>query len=294
MRGTIGRRARRTLLAAVAAGVTTLALLSGCGGSDEPGQASATSRSTTSASRSAATSSPTTTSPPTTASAPTTSGASPPSTTTPPPTPPPPSVPAALRGEDVTVIPTTRRVVALTFDAGANSAGLPSILATLRDQRVSATFFLTGRWAAGNRAGVRAIRADGHPYFTRLSTTQIAEQLTGAQLAIQAAGADSRPLFRFPYGDRDARTIAAVNDRGYVAVRWTVDTLGWKGSGGGMSAQKVSDRALAALSPGEIVLMHIGSNPDDGTTFDADALPDMIDRMRASGYSFVTLDQLLH
>jgi len=48
-----------------------------------------------------------------------------------------------------------------------------------------------------------------------------------------------------------------------------------------------------ALRPGAIVLMHIGSNPDDGTTLDADALPGTIDRMRAAGYSFVTMDSLL-
>jgi peptidoglycan-N-acetylglucosamine deacetylase len=39
--------------------------------------------------------------------------------------------------------------------------------------------------------------------------------------------------------------------------------------------------------------MHIGSKPDDGSTLDADALPDMIGPMRAAGYGFVTLDQLL-
>jgi len=39
--------------------------------------------------------------------------------------------------------------------------------------------------------------------------------------------------------------------------------------------------------------MHVGANPDDGTTFDADALPRVIDEIRARGYSFVTLDALL-
>jgi len=43
----------------------------------------------------------------------------------------------------------------------------------------------------------------------------------------------------------------------------------------------------------EIVLMHVGSNPDDGTTFDADALHAMIEQMRRVGYRFVTLDALL-
>jgi peptidoglycan/xylan/chitin deacetylase (PgdA/CDA1 family) len=39
--------------------------------------------------------------------------------------------------------------------------------------------------------------------------------------------------------------------------------------------------------------MHTGSNPDDHSTLDADALPAIIDGLRSKGYGFVTLDMLL-
>jgi peptidoglycan-N-acetylglucosamine deacetylase len=217
------------------------------------------------------------------------------------PAPQPAPFPASLRGQDLTVIPGAGQVVALTFDAGANAAGLPRILSTLSAKGVTATFFLTGNWAMDNPQGVAQIAAAGHrvanhsmthPGFTGLSNDLIAQQVRGAEQVILAAGADPRPLFRFPFGDRDARTIAAVNSLGYVAVRWTVDTLGWKGTSGGVSVQSVADRVQAGLQPGEIVLMHIGSNPDDGTTLDADALPQVIDRIRTAGYGFATLDAL--
>ena len=125
-----------------------------------------------------------------------------------------PAVTGWLAGKDWTSILTTRRVVALTFDAGANADAVPSILATLRRLGVPATFFLTGNFIA--------------------------------------------------------------NQAGYVPVRWTVDTLGWEGTAGHISASVVASRVLAAARPGEIVLMHVGSNPDDHTTFDADALPRVI------------------
>lgn len=220
-----------------------------------------------------------------------------------PPEPPQPApFPVSLRGQDLTVIPGAGRVVALTFDAGANAAGLPKILSTLAARGVAGTFFLTGNWAANNPPAVAQIVAAGHrvanhsmthPGFTGLSGDLITQQVRGAEQTILAAGADPRPLFRFPYGERDTRTIAAVNALGYVAVRWTVDTLGWKGTSGGASIQSVADRVLAGLQPGEIVLMHIGSNPDDGTTLDADALPQVMDRITAAGYGFATLDALL-
>ncbi|WP_324642100.1 polysaccharide deacetylase family protein [Pseudarthrobacter sp. LT1] len=220
-----------------------------------------------------------------------------------PPEPPQPApFPVSLRGQDLTVIPGAGRVVALTFDAGANAAGLPKILSALAARGVAGTFFLTGNWAANNPPAVAQIVAAGHrvanhsmthPGFTGLSDDLITQQVRGAEQTILAAGADPRPLFRFPYGERDTRTIAAVNALGYVAVRWTVDTLGWKGTSGGASIQSVADRVLAGLQPGEIVLMHIGSNPDDGTTLDADALPQVMDRITAAGYGFATLDALL-
>ncbi|MBP1233895.1 peptidoglycan/xylan/chitin deacetylase (PgdA/CDA1 family) [Arthrobacter sp. PvP102] len=239
-----------------------------------------------------------------TAPAPVAPGPTPPPETLPVPQPPPPAAPfpAGLAGQDVELVPGAGPSVALTFDAGANSAGLPSILQTLESAGVRGTFFLTGAWAAANPAGVAAIVAGGHrvgnhsqthPDFTGLPDAGIVDQVRAAEQSIVAAGADPRPLFRFPFGARDTRTIAAVNNLGYVPVRWSVDTLGWKGTSGGITAQLVADRALSALQPGEIVLMHIGSNPDDGSTLDADALPQMIERMRQAGYGFVTLDSLL-
>jgi peptidoglycan/xylan/chitin deacetylase (PgdA/CDA1 family) len=208
----------------------------------------------------------------------------------------------SLAGTDWTVIPTARHVVALTFDAGANADAVSSILATLRGTGVPATFFLTGDFVRDFPAAAQAIAAAGerignhtmtHPYLTQESDASVRQEITGAAQEIEAVtGRNPAPLFRFPFGDADARTIAIANQLGYVPVRWTVDTLGWEGTGGHITAAVVASRVLAGLRPGEIVLMHVGSNPDDHTTFDADALPQVISELRASGYGFVTLDAL--
>lgn len=207
-----------------------------------------------------------------------------------------------LAGKDWTVIPTTRRVIALTFDAGANADAVSSILAILRRAGVPATFFLTGNFVRDFPAAARSIAASGfrigdhtisHPYLTRLGDAAVRQQiLGGARQIASVTGRYPAPLFRFPFGDADARTIALANQAGYVPVRWTVDTLGWEGTAGKISASVVVSRVLGAARPGEIVLMHVGSNPDDHTTFDADALPQVISGLRARGYSFVTLDAL--
>lgn len=196
------------------------------------------------------------------------------------------------------MLPTTSRVVALTFDGGASDKGVDSILTTLAAKKVPATFFLTGRFATDHPTAAKRIAAAhpvgnhtrNHPNLTTLTRTRVVDEIRGGRADILAiTGKESRPLFRFPYGARNTTTIQLVNDECYAAYRWTVDTLGWKGTSGGQSAKTVHDRVLAALKPGEIVLMHVGANPDDGSTLDASALPSIIDSIRARGYSFVSL-----
>src|SRR6266536_1693329 len=209
-------------------------------------------------------------------------------------------VPPGRGGQNWTTVPTRAKVVALTFDAGANADGVQSILGTLAKYRIRATFFLTGNFVRAFPAPAKAIAAAGqrigdhsvsHPYFTKLTDAQIRAQVLTAQSQIASVtGTDPWPWFRFPYGDYSQHTISVVNGTGFVPVGWTVDTLGWKGTSGGITAQTVLSRVLGSLRPGEIVLMHCGSNPDDHSTLDADALPAVIQGLRARGYSFVTID----
>lgn len=207
-------------------------------------------------------------------------------------------LPPALVGVDITRLPTAQRVVALTFDAGANADGIPKIVATLHAAHVPATFFLTGRWASMFPQQAQAVGAEfavgdhsmTHPHFNQLSDDAARSEVVQARGVIQdATGVDPMPLFRFPFGEHNTSNRALVNALGYVSIGWTVDTLGWQGTSGGRSADSVRQRVLAGLQPGEIVLMHVGSNPTDRSTLDADALPAVIDAIRSAGYGFVTI-----
>ena len=284
---------RLALAAAIATG------LAACGGTQPGRQATPAASPPTASSPARPSPSPPATSPATSPAEPATRPAAPATSPAAPGTRP---VTGWLAGKDWTVIPTSRHVVALTFDAGANADAVPSVLATLRREGVPATFFLTGDFVRDFPGAARSIAAAGfrigdhtvsHPYLTRLGDAAVRQEILGAARQITAVtGKSPLPLFRFPFGDADARTIAIANQAGYVPVRWTVDTLGWEGTAGRITASVVASRVLGAARPGEIVLMHVGSNPDDHTTLDADALPQVISGLRAQGYSFVTLDAL--
>ena len=296
------RAARRPRLtrtvprAGVAIAVLTLA--TACGGAPDGTPSSTTTTATppsmtssppsTTPSTSSATPSPTTSPSP----APTPSAASPTAT----------ALPAWLLGQDVRLVPTTHRIVVLTFDGGGNADGLARILATLDAKHVPGTFFLTGRWVQAYPEGARRIVAAGHvvgnhtmthPHSTQLTDAALTtEVLRAAQVITSTTRVSPKPWFRFPYGERTSADIRLLNGLGYACVSWGVDTLGWLGTSRG-TADDVRQRVLAALEPGLIVLMHLGSNPDDGTTYDADALASVIDAVRARGYSFATVTELL-
>ncbi|MGW1200573.1 polysaccharide deacetylase family protein [Streptomyces sp. NPDC002536] len=214
-----------------------------------------------------------------------------------------PAPPDVCRTE-VRRIPTTERVVALTFNAAWDEGGIAATLATLRQRAVPATFFPTGQFAERHPAAVRAMAAAGHglgshsyshPHFSSLTRLAMAREVWRADAAIRRAGhTEPLPLFRFPYSETTPQAIAEVNAFGFTDVEFTTDTKGYLGTARGMTADKVVERALAALAPGEIVQMHVGNDVGDGGhVLDAEALPQIIDAVRARGYRIVDLGALI-
>ncbi|OLZ61315.1 transposase [Streptomyces amritsarensis] len=212
-----------------------------------------------------------------------------------------PRPPASLMGGEIRRLPTSRKVVALTFNAAWDEAGIDTVLAELRRRRLPATFFPTGAFADANPAAVRSIGAAhglgnhsyGHPFFDGLSTAQRADEVRRADAAIRtASGTEPLPFFRFPYSSTTVDSVADVNDLGYAAIEFTADTNGYLGPQGGMSAEAAAERAIDALTPGAIIQMHVGSN-GDGIVLDAEALPLIVDAAEAEGYTFVDLRDFL-
>jgi peptidoglycan/xylan/chitin deacetylase (PgdA/CDA1 family) len=206
------------------------------------------------------------------------------------------ALPPPIVAGELVRLQTKQRVVALTFDGGGNADGAKNVLATLRRQRVTGTFFLTGHFVQSYPQLARAIgrrypvgnHTVNHLDLRRLSDANATREVTRAEQLIRSATRrEPRPLFRFPYGARDARTLRLVRRLGYVSIRWTVDSWGWMGRAE-QTVAGAEKRVLSHLLPGEIVLLHLGSSRDH-STIDSQALPRLIKDVRARGYRFVTL-----
>lgn len=214
-----------------------------------------------------------------------------------------PRPPAALLGQEIRRLPTSRRAVALTFNAAWDESGLDTVLAELRRRKAPATFFPTGMYAEARPAAVRAMAEAGHglgnhsyshPYFDDLSTRERAREVRAADAAIRtASGAEPLPFFRFPYSSTTEDSVADVNDLGYAAIEFTNDTNGYLGSAGGMTVHEAVRRAVDSLEPGAVLQLHVGSSTGDGVVLDAEALPPIIDAALEAGYAAVDLREFL-
>jgi peptidoglycan/xylan/chitin deacetylase (PgdA/CDA1 family) len=184
--------------------------------------------------------------------------------------------------------PRDRKVVALTFDDGP-SEYTPGFLSVLREKHVHGTFFEIGQEMAGRESTMRQILSEGdeignhtmhhteYPGYADIApTTSLIEAIT-----------HFRPcLFRPPGGAVNSSVIAAAGEDGLRTITWDVDPADWSTPG----SAAVYSRIVGAAQSGSIILMHDGGGDRSGTLA---ALPAIIDTLRARGYRFDTVTELL-
>lgn len=203
-----------------------------------------------------------------------------------------PHVPAAP-GE-ISRVPTSRKLLALTFDAGSDLGATLETLAVLRAGNVHSTFFVTGTFAEKWPAVVKQIASDGHelgnhsyshPDFTKLSDQEIRQELAEAEDAIdRAAGRVAVALVRTPFGSRDARVLRVIGEAGYRAVYWALDSADWRPEA---TPEGVSSRVLKGVDAGDVVVQHCS------TVASARGLPAILEGLNQRGLVPVTVGFLL-
>jgi peptidoglycan-N-acetylglucosamine deacetylase len=181
-----------------------------------------------------------------------------------------------------------RREVALTFDDGPSSVQTPAILTTLDSMGAKGTFFEEGRHVAGREQLMRAILAAGdeignhsfhHPHDPDL------EELETTNAAIEAATGFTPCLFRPPYGLINAKVEAAAIGTGLESILWTYDSADDHHPG----VKAIVNHTVKMATDGAIVLMHDGGHHPQTVK----ALPGVIEGLRARGFRFVTVTELL-
>jgi peptidoglycan-N-acetylglucosamine deacetylase len=200
--------------------------------------------------------------------------------------------------------------VALTFDDGPDPLWTPKILDVLKQKQAPATFFVIGESANQNEGLVKREYAQGdeignhtftHPEFESISKQQLQLELNLTEMQLESALGVKTTLFRPPYGidhqpesANEIQMLPVPQSMGYVIIGARIDPHDWGEADGGAPppASTVVERVLTDVEAnrGNIILMHDGGGIRSQTLA---ALPQIIDGLRAKGYEFVSVSDLL-
>jgi len=227
-------------------------------------------------------------------------------------------LPRALRGSIRRVDTGGEKLVALTFDLCELSdqrAGYDGALVdALRSRGVAATLFMGGRWMRSHPERTLQLMADPlfeignhawtHGNFGVLDPARMREQVLWTQAQFELAreelaalaAAKGQPelaarvprtirVFRFPYGRCRPEALDLLAGLGIAAVQWDVNTM----DAGKRTPEAIAGDVLRGVKPGSIVLGH-ANGFGRGT---AQALAVIVPELRARGYRFVTVSDLL-
>ena len=192
-------------------------------------------------------------------------------------------------------VQTDKPQIAISFDAAWGNEDTQKILDILAKHEVKATFFMTGGWVESYPDDVKAIQAAGHDLgnhsenhknMSQLPDSECQQELLKVHEKVKEITGVEMDLFRPPYGDYDNEVIKNATSCGYYTIQWDVDSLDWKDYGVDNIIKTVSEHKN--LQNGSIILMH------NGAKYTAEALPKVIEGLKAKGYEIVPISELIY
>ncbi|MDP4132955.1 MAG: delta-lactam-biosynthetic de-N-acetylase [Bacillota bacterium] len=185
----------------------------------------------------------------------------------------------------------------LTFDEGYENGYTASILDTLKEKGVKATFFITGPYLDKNTDLVKRMLDEGHivgnhtvhhPNMPSLVTAQkMEEEITSLDRNFNEIFGKHMKYFRPPEGAYSERSLAASNAAGYTTVLWSFAYRDWE-TGNQKGSEYAFKSVTGYLHNGCVMLLHAVSSDN------ASALGNIIDEVRAQGYTFESLDDFAY
>jgi peptidoglycan/xylan/chitin deacetylase (PgdA/CDA1 family) len=227
----------------------------------------------------------------------------------------PPLKPEYLNSIRRVKLPSDKKWVALTFDLCERAdevAGYDrGVINALRDKKVKATFYAGGKWMQSHPEKTMQLMADplfeiGNHSWTHgnlrvLQGEEVQQQIVWTQAEYErirdnlqdkakAAGLDDlmakvapQPAgLRFPFGTCSPESLQATNAHGLSAIQWDVVS-------GDPAITVQPSQIVRETRAGSIVIFHANGR-GRGT---AAALPHIVDDLRAKGFEFVTVSELL-
>lgn len=196
--------------------------------------------------------------------------------------------PSEENQKEGTVVNSSAKIVALTFDDGPNPESTRLILDVLKKYNAKATFFMLGSRVSFYPEIVKEMKEAGHELgnhtwnhldLTKASAEKVALEINNTNDAIEQASGSKPTVFRPPYGAVNKAVRAQTS---LPVVLWDVDTLDWKYR----NANHLLAHVKKHVKEGSTILMH------DIHMSTAEGLDAVLAYLQDEGYSFVTVSEL--
>ena len=189
-----------------------------------------------------------------------------------------------------------QRKVALTFDDGPGPH-TERILDILAEYDVQATFFVVGFQVENFPGLLSRIVLEGHLVgnhsyshtdFSELSLAGVKREIEHTNQLIKKETGYEPDFIRPPYGRITDQQLENLIEKGYKFINWSVDSLDWDEDHN--THEMMLSRIENTIHPGAIILLHDAGGDRRETE---KLLPDLIESLKARGYEFVTVEELL-
>ena len=178
--------------------------------------------------------------------------------------------------------------IALTFDDGP-SRYTEKLLDGLKERGVKASFFMIGESAERHQDLVRRVREEGHLIgnhtyhhvdITKLPDEKAREELREMDQVIYEILGEHVEYMRPPFGVWQEKLEQEID---VLPVMWTIDPLDWTTK----NVEEIVNKVVTQAGENDIILLH------DCYESSVDAALQIVDVLKAEGYEFVTVDQLI-
>lgn len=195
--------------------------------------------------------------------------------------------------EGISIGNSESKIIYLTFDQGYEAGYTEKILDVLKENNVSATFFITAHYLNTREDLVKRMIDEGHivgnhtvnhKSMPDISDEEIKEEVLRLHQSIYEKFGYEMKYIRPPKGEYSERTLSITNSLGYKTVMWSFAYKDWdeKNQNGEEKAKKI---IIDNLHNGEVMLLHATSKDN------MNVLDYVIKKAREMGYEFKSLDE---
>lgn len=192
--------------------------------------------------------------------------------------------------EEPKILEKRKKTIALSFDDGPSNSVTPKILDILKEQEVTATFFVLGSRINNHANIIRRIKDEGHEIgnhgynhtsFKRLSGEALLNQINNTNTNIINIISEQPTLVRPPYGELNKNAINTLN---YPIIFWSIDPRDWDGT----SISAMQKNIITNLDDGKIILLH------DLYENTAQLVKIIVPQIKALDYDIVSITELFN